>query len=827
MKSIFLKKTFFFLSLITIFSGCDCGRKITLQEIQSLRIQAQEYLQQKQYQSAEKLFVEILQNEQTFSENESSIAKDKSTFAEIQSFVGKISPAIENYEFALEYYRKTFDKKNEIQILNSLGGLCLALKDNERAKSYFADALTISEVYGDSFSTIQSTNNYAMMLYQNGEYQKALSYFFRVKDFYQNHSLENTAKAIFSIADIYTKINNETEAIRIFTEAKNTLQLLNNDFVQSEFHFHYGNSLAYFEHWSQALYHYKQALQIFQKKSLDNEQKKRVVDIQKNIGNIFYKNFNFELAKSHFIEAYTLAKSINDKLSTGYLLVLIADCELKNGLPKFSQQSTINAKNYYEQSLTFFSRIGFIPGQSVALWKLGFLQELSRDVDGAIQSYKKALELQSSLLQDFSTNDNVFDELQQIPYTNLIELLLQQNKISEALYYAEQERTLPLWRTLQKFSFTFNNEKKQYLVHSYQKQFRESAIMERELLLQTISLYTDTQYRNEVEQKNLQNEKNLLTTSSTLAREYPAVEIYAKIPSFTDEEIQASLPENTTILNYYQTKNTLYIFVINPAQKISVIKKDVQKNGGYNYWISSVENLFQKRVVIIPPKDIPFFSMHSLQKNEKETLLDKVDVSYLPYLSCVRSINNTSRFVNSVSAFGNPTGKQWAVDFELRDIRSFFKDASINAGKNFTKQRLLSSTGDLLQLSTTFQQEEDITSSALKISAGNTTDDSEKMFLSEYTQLNSFSAVYFSSQENEENRISIFHAIIPMLNDACYVIATPFSSTTKANKIFSEKFYSTLASGGTVNEAYREAVLEIKNRKEFSQQWFQFFKFGK
>ena len=68
-----------------------------------------------------------------------------------------------------------------------------------------------------------------------------------------------------------------------------------------------------------------------------------------------------------------------------------------------------------------------------------------------------------------------------------------------------------------------------------------------------------------------------------------------------------------------------------------------------------------------------------------------------------------------------------------------------------------------------------------------------------------------------------------MMNGSSNIILTMRPSESKANKFFSEKFYSALAKGSNVNDAYRSAVVAMAKSPTFNApyQWSQFFKFGK
>ena len=75
-----------------------------------------------------------------------------------------------------------------------------------------------------------------------------------------------------------------------------------------------------------------------------------------------------------------------------------------------------------------------------------------------------------------------------------------------------------------------------------------------------------------------------------------------------------------------------------------------------------------------------------------------------PSLSSLRYRAVSTARLQDVVAFGNPKGKNWSVDYELRDIRSFFKSARVMVGLETSWDNLKSIKADILQISTEFSR---------------------------------------------------------------------------------------------------------------------------
>jgi hypothetical protein len=253
----------------------------------------------------------------------------------------------------------------------------------------------------------------------------------------------------------------------------------------------------------------------------------------------------------------------------------------------------------------------------------------------------------------------------------------------------------------------------------------------------------------------------------------------------------------------------------------------------YNYFLRPVERLFVQRVVIVPPREMEGIPFHSFTRSTNEgikPMVEIADVSYLPYLAAAKSLQSPPRFTNTVIAVGNPRGNDWPLDFELRDIRSFFREATVYVSQNANEKQLFESFGDVLQLSTDFITDTVFPGrSTFVLSSGSITDPDADIPVADFLRLHPYPVVYLSDQQSSASGLKPVHAAMLMMNGTSSILLTMKPSEAKANKFFSEKFYSALAKGNNVNDAYRSAVVAMAKSPNFSAayQWSQFFKYGK
>ena len=605
---------------------------------------------------------------------------------------------------------------------------------------------------------------------------------------------------------------------------------------------------------------------------------------------MYAHNFAYQLAKQSFIEAYSLAKDAGKKIAIGYLLIAIADCEQKITAVNPDQQSSIAAGTYYEQAVTLFSRTGNVSGEAYANYKLGTMKEEEGNTDGALTFYRRAFELRNNQAGEFNNwgDDEEFIGIREGPITNgtafaketfwyepLVVLLARQGRAEEALDIYEQGKAKFLSVELRSFPLEYRDKSAEQAAESMQRQLQLECVQEAELAYQKglNANQRDAQRIASLAADITSAKNNLTSAASALSQKYPQLEILARTPTFQETELRSALSYGTVVLDYLIADDRIVIFVISfdgmgrqipvnvvevPAYKDIVLEKirqydlmlhehihsigtgyfqttDLERLSQelYNYFLRPVERLFVQRVVIVPPREMEGIPFHAFTRSTNEgikPMIEIADVSYLPYLAAVKSLQLPPRFTNTVIAVGNPRGNDWPLDFELRDIRSFFRDATVYVSQNANEKQLFDSFGDVLQISTDFATDTIFPGrSTFVLSSGSITDPDADIPVADFLRLHPFPVVYLSDRQSAESGLKPIHAALLMMNGTSNVILTMGPSEAKANKFFSEKFYSALSKGANVNDAYRSALVAMSKSSNFNApyQWSQFFKYGK
>jgi len=863
------------------------------QKAQELRSKAGEFINARDFLHAEELYSEILPLDQQLQQWD-RLAEDRSNDAKVESSLGLFSSAIENNTEAWKYYRQAGDHAAEVRSMNAVANLSIGLGDFEKGINILHDAIDVSKLSTNNEADPETSINLGNAYLWLGQPANALDQFASaLAVFNKRRNSSAIMRALLRVGYAYARLGRREEALGAFATVENILSTVPNVIVRGNFYYDRGRALEALGKWSAAAQSYHSGVDILGNLSSSekNEQTNDLlIALCTALGKVYSHNFAYQLAKQSFIEGYSLAKDAGKKSAIGYLLIAIADCERKISAVSPDQQASIAAGTYYEQALTLFARTGNVRGEAYANYKLGAMKEEEGNTDGALAFYRRAFELYSNLsgeYNDWSENEEFLGIHEKSVaygisvngetywYEPLVIALAREGRGEEALDIYEQGKAKFLSARLRSFPFSFREKNTGLAVESMRRQMQSLAVKEAELSFQKglAANQKDPQRIASLSAEVTSTRNGLVGNAASLSQKFPRLEMLFRTPVFQEEQLRSALSYGTVILDYLIADDRIVIFVISfdgmgrqmpvnvvevPAYKDIVLEKirqydlmlnehiqsigtgyyqttDVERLSQelYNYFLRPVERLFVQRVVIIPPREMEGVPFHSFTRSTNEgikTAAEITDVSYLPYLAAAKSLQSPLRFTNSVIAVGNPRGNDWPLDFELRDIRSFFRETTVFVSQNANEKQLFDSFGDILQLSTEFSTDTLFPGrSSFVLSSGSITNPDADIPVADFLRLHPYPVVYLSDQQSGATGLTPMHAALLMMNGSSNIILTMRPSDPKADKFFSEKFYSAIAKGSNVNDAYRSAVVAMAKSPNFNApyEWSQFFKFGK
>jgi CHAT domain-containing protein len=253
----------------------------------------------------------------------------------------------------------------------------------------------------------------------------------------------------------------------------------------------------------------------------------------------------------------------------------------------------------------------------------------------------------------------------------------------------------------------------------------------------------------------------------------------------------------------------------------------------YDALLRPVEDLLNHNLVIVTNEAMEGFPFHAIEQQDRRNnvryVIELTSVDYVPSLASLRYHAVTASPIRDIVAFGNPTGKNWSIDYELHDVRSFFRGATLRIGIEASWDNLKSVKADVLQLSTEFSAcNAEHPLGTFVLSNGLTVEESMTLPFSKLSELEAVPVVLLSNQYGQGTGLTSAQALLLHLNGTSDVFLNEWIADRRAAKFFSESFYTQLANGLAPGDAYRQALLNLIHTREVShpRSWGQFFHFG-
>ncbi len=873
---------FFFLAAIFL-TGCSHENHEPAEQAKHLRAEAVRFEAQEQFVSAEKLYAQIVPLDRQLG-SAVILAADLSTLARLQSLNGNFSSALSNFNDALAQYQLLGDQSSQLHTMLALGHVNLMLDQLPDAIHWYQESLTFAKLFLDTLGVAQANEELGEALKFSRRFTASIHYYDTAFKAYTSRSdSAGMLRTLTQLGTCWAALHANDESRDAFSEASEIARALNRPLTTAHFLYDYGTGMELLEQWSDAVRLFDNGIQLLNSiPSASSQNNKLIVHLFEACGEVYKHNFAFQLAKENFVQAYTVARKDNDKIAIGYLLLAIADCERKSAAINHSQVAEINAENFYEQALTFFVRVGNISGEAATTYRLALMKEGEGNSGAALALYKRVFDLRFSELGEYRNlaDDAPFYNLGNsendfaVPrssetfwYRRLVSMLVKLGHYNEALAYFEKGKSKTQWTDLQSLSFSFADPPLNNAVRSFQIKLENLRAKEIEFSYQHAldAGQRDAQQFNALQNAITADTASVNAIAADLSARYPQKEILFRPPVINPDELRSSLDDNTAVIDYFFADDAVMIFVISNqgvstsvvpviperiAEKMRLyqfmvkekifqigtglgesIDLDALSHQLYAVLIKPVEYALHRQIIIIPPQTQERFPFHALFSSEirNEPLIARFDVSYVPFLALVKTIPPLPRSVNSVAAIGDPRGKNFPLDLELRNIQNVFRKTSIVFGHTATGHALFNATGDVLQLATEFDTD---SSNSLRqtfvLSSGDISSPGIDVPVSALCQTFSFPIVYLFDQEQDENGLEPLHALLCFINGSSMVIENLMPVGTSERKLFSEKFYSSL-SHYAPNDAYRSAINAFLTTQNYSSvyQWAPYFKFGK
>lgn len=836
------------ITLLGMNSCTDRSDDEPLEKAALLSQQASDELSKLNYREAERLFAESIEL-YSAANNSAKLAEQYASLTSVQSLAGKIPEALQSLSTLRSFYRQVADRNAELGTLLDIARLNVRLGKTDEAIRTLEEAYLSGQLYQlkklYAVSALQLGTVHASL----GKHTKAIQYFsVAATQFFQLADTVNTVESIIATMSSLLQRGKRTAALQYFAQCENLL-LTNISTLDKEYAYALcGFAFMRAEEWEPAKRSFDKALS-FPQSSAQSLPSSTYLP-QLGLGEIMYRNYSFHDAQQYFVTAY---KSVKDQLSPlvlAYLLVRIADCEVKKSAVQNNQERFIRATQLYEHAQTLCSKAGYGFGEAVILHRYGILKEMSGDEFSALTYFRRAFDkFLAADMNPAPVNPHVdFGVLMESRHHRswehsftapLISLLLRTKNYADAAEYVERTRAFSLQRMFHDNDLEFKDPQKQRLYSDVRSAQKKVAELQRASF--TFLRSSDNDHAIRLQQDLTKSRNALAHAAAQLSQSYRECNFLLaskKVSEITNEY----LPSPVTILRYYFSGNEAWLFTIRQNEGITALKlssfglelkKKMERfialvsntgtagfeqkqlaNELYTFLIQPAEKFGSQRFLIVSPDGLEKFPFHVLTKNGRP-LIESTEVSYLPSLYFLQERKPLPRFITNVVAAGFSPDARWGLEFELRDIRSFFKNSTVLVKQSATLQNLASATGELLHIASLFDSTPDGEHSII-LSDGGPSVLGTNVPVSKFASLTPFPFVYLADINAKSNSITMEHSAMWLMNGTQSLVVNELPITPRLSRAFNEEVYSKYSSTFSPYSAYRQAMIQLSKQKEFS-----------
>lgn len=590
------------------------------------------------------------------------------------------------------------------------------------------------------------------------------------------------------------------------------------------------------------------------------------------VGNVYLRSRHFEEAVKFFKAALSAARAMGNMVAEGYLYLQLGHCDVES--------SRESAHRSYRSGIDIFKSLAYAAGEAYGCLCLGNLFRRNNQPVDALQYFKSAIEYSESAAAPRSPDDlylsceQAYLGARRTPwYDEAIDILLQLGRYDEAFWYVDRRNGRDLHDVLGELDAQPEDDSLRVLFAAYRAARDHRVAAERVCR----ELAATGKAKNElftsavVEQDRGVAQMN--EAAAAIARRNRSMEPFVRLASLSLTEVQRALPPGSALVQHVLARRALYAFVITNAKSgvfVAAFEKDrafdlskefvellriralyvdstneqqaaidqrLQELNGplYEAFVGPIEQALTgvPEILVVPPREAYALPLHALSKGTVRRggyFGEQHSVHYIPSASALLLPQRTQSSVKEVVALGCAGGTSWDVEYELRDIRAFYKDARLYFDQQATLATLQTEKSDVLHLAVRIRfNDQRPGNSFLVLSDGKSAETMKRVPLGDLLSIEPAPTVLVSDLDEQRTGIRPAEAYLFLSNGTQQAILTSITPSRKAKKFFGEIFYTTLLTGAAPRVAYQSAVLEMIRNRDFTSphNWAPFFLWGR
>jgi len=860
-----------------LMSSCQRS-ELTLEDAVDLLASAKEHIEEQAFEKAEAELVRAFPIFEAEAE-ETKLADAVAQMGRIRLAYGQFSAAMENIERAITHSRNASDFRGEARFLMLLGDAYREMGYFGTAVEQYRSSLSFSNAFRDYESVATLQLRLGESLFQLDQLTESSENFESALSFYrQAGNRQGMVAGIIGLGQIYRVQERYDEALNTLTQAQSLSDASENPRLEGKLRLNLGLIYRAQGDWNNALRHLRDGTNRLRAKRVGKDLESLLLFY---LARIYQESGRFDEATKFYVDAAVVARRANDRIAETYILLSLEYVNEQLALrgdrvPDFEKLSAS-----YENLGRRFAALGHRSGEAVCLSAVGQTLRRMGRTNEALEYFSRAMEAMESSVADYIDPELHPHYLRELAISSKIDdayyfaakTALELNKIEFAFSSMERLRSRWAFRLFQSADLDPRHlpvrkevvEGNRMLKQLQTIQLEWSSVLSnlygvvRQPVIDSLADIEET-YRRDLKER-----------ARRITGAYPNYFSLLLPGSLQLAEIQSLIPRGTVVLQFLTTPDDLTLFALTRetyAIRTITVSRDrlhglvreyvsllqdpnvfagaageaslrpmtrfAQLSGQlYDTFIRPIDVLFDRNLIIVPVPGFENFPFHALEKQEPNGiiryLIEMTSVDYLPSFASLKYRTASSAKIRNVIGLGNPSGKNWSIDYELRDIRSFIKEARILISMEATWNNLKAAKGDLLQLSTDFKGMHSASPfGVVMFSDPNNIEESIDVPFREVAMLSSYPVVVMSNHYGTGRGLNPAHALLLRVSGTSDVFYNAWYSDRKSAKFFSEYFYTHISNGLAPGDAYRQALLNLIRTRDVNHpyQWGQFFHFG-
>jgi tetratricopeptide (TPR) repeat protein len=847
-----------------------CSREPTEQQkaADATLLQAKIALERGEYRNAQGLLNSALNQDQALGRG-SRVAEELRLLGTMMRATASFDSSVQYFNRSIEEYRNVADRPGARRVMLDIGSTFRLMGEERKAYDAYAEALRLARVFNDQ-DGIQEIQ-WAMLpacrsLRERDDERKMLAELeqsaLAAKDIRrQARVLQEAGRGQSAAGEPDTAAVSFRRALTLIGTG-DALLMLDVMLDLARAYTAAGKMREAFETYGEA---------IRRSENVKGTQPIRV-ELFMRVGNAYLRSRRYAEAVRFYRAALKASTAAGNRIAEGYAAIHIAHCDMETNRDA--------ALPEYRSALDLFRSLEYGRGTAYAHLALGIAYQRSGQFTEAYKNFKAALDLQPPVPIPGSSDDLLSDCERAAVGTGsfpvddaMLDLLLQAGRYDEAFGVLERRNERGLQATLNAFAPVVRDVAMDGALSRYAaaRAWYTGTVRQMELALWegTLSKDQHTLLRAALEREG----KRVRETADAALKISRSFAPMVRPAPLAISAVQNALAPGVAVVAYVATPRSLYAFVVKRGEaaveiaavgRDSVVSRTMQllallrrremkvdtTQTGVAWTDRRTRELTASlfgdcirpieariagttKLVAVFAEGLPVVPLHLLRRGGlpgNPFVAESHLVTYLPLLQALFLNTLPLAPVADVIGVGYSGSTDWDVEYELRDIRAFYKDARMFFNQQACLTTLQTEKADLLHLAAEFHYDaEAIGNSWVRLSDGKSATGSRRVPLGELCTINPFATVIVSDLASDRLTMMPAEPYLYLANRTATLITNGYTPWRKTKKVFDEAFYTALLQGGTTPGAFWRAQLEMMKNPDTSipASWGVYFLWGK